>query len=279
MKCGSSGWIGALALALAGCGSQVEERGSTAPGGSASVASGGGGGAAGGASPGGFAAQSSGGSSPVAAGGFAPASAGGSVSSGGVSSGGSSPVACAGGVGGTRASHCAGCDSPVLYDSSGNLRLCGDLLLHRVSDSGCASQLPRASELPATAFGDACHRDVECTAKVQGYCTNLSTGHGGTSGNVCSYGCQTEKDCPSGQICECGDPVGHCITASCKSDADCGPGLLCVATATEGCYGSRIYVCQTPSDECVSRAGCPNGPCTWNGTRFACSAALMCPIS
>jgi hypothetical protein len=60
--------------------------------------------------------------------------------------------------------------------------------------------------------------------------------------------------------------------------ADCGPGLLCIATVTEGCYGTRIYACQTPADECVQSIGCPNGPCSWKGSRFACAAATLCPI-
>lgn len=175
----------------------------------------------------------------------------------------------------------------VLGIESGTYR-CENGLLHRPAEVTCPSNLPRP--LPPAVDADAgadagvssssapsqvdflygqswspspqvfhmCSADAECTERPHGYCTP----HGGGSmppTTQCAYGCQTNTDCGNGFICECGDPVGHCIPATCQTDDDCpGEALCAVWFSAYICDVSEYFSCQTPEDECNTAADCPS---------------------
>jgi hypothetical protein len=177
----------------------------------------------------------------------------------------------------------------VLGIESGTYR-CEDGLLHRPAQITCPSNLPRP--LPADSAADAgansgassnptlsqfeflygqapspsswggepCTADAECTGKPHGYCAP-SYGVGPVpSTNQCHYGCLTDTDCGTGYLCECGDPVGHCLPATCQTDADCPGELLCAAWSSANICGTvgESFSCQTAEDECNSAADCPS---------------------
>jgi hypothetical protein len=173
---------------------------------------------------------------------------------------------------------------------SGTYR-CEDGLLHRPAQITCPSNLPRP--LPAGTDADAapdsgpsstpalsqveflyglgssrmpwvgsepCSADAECTEEPHGYCAPSYGGGPVPPLAQCHYGCQTSADCGTGYLCECGDPVGHCIPATCQTDADCPGELLCAAWFSANVCGTAgvSFSCQTPEDECNSVADCPS---------------------
>jgi len=73
------------------------------------------------------------------------------------------------------------------------------------------------------------------------------------------------------QICVCGNPVGHCSSATCSVDAQCGPGFLCATyVPNPGCPGES-FACQTPADQCATDADCKMpGRCTYQQGHRAC---------
>ena len=154
---------------------------------------------------------------------------------------------------------CEGQDQPAGDDRSGNTRSCGSVT-HRVAKNACAWPPPDDSKVwPPTALMDECQRNSDCVAKKHGSCGNTS-GIGGASGNRCGYGCETDQDCPAGNVCQCHSAGGYCMAAGCATDADCSPGLLC-AQRRRGCWLSpfdpnRAYDCQSPNDECASDSDC-----------------------
>lgn len=175
---------------------------------------------------------------------------------------------------------------------------CESGLLHRPQPVTCQSHLPRP--LPPTA-GDAgaapdvgegaqpsqvaflypeistsfvaCSADTECTERPLGYCAPAFYG-GVPSYNIeCKYGCLSDRDCGPGYLCECGDPVGHCVQAECQSDEDCPGELMCAAWFTQKvCSGSQFYSCQSRDDECTTSADCADGFCSGEGGQRRCVA-------
>jgi hypothetical protein len=180
----------------------------------------------------------------------------------------------------------------VLGIESGTYR-CESGVLHRPAQITCPSNLPRP--LPAATGADAgadanadagassssalsqveflygqapspdtwglepCSADAECTEHPHGYCAPSYGGGPLPPTTQCHYGCQTNNDCGNGYICECGDPVGHCILATCQTDDDCPGELLCAAWFSANvCGASDYFSCQTPDDECNSAADCPS---------------------
>ncbi len=110
----------------------------------------------------------------------------------------------------------------------------------------------------------------QCTEAPRGYCTS-EWWEGATH---CAYGCLTDADCGSGQLCLCGDPSygGECVTAGCVSDTECGPGFHCAMTALA--CGPVQFHCEAAADECQSWQDCENGVCEWAGDHRACSTAV-----
>ncbi len=166
-----------------------------------------------------------------------------------------------------------GCPNPTPISIQGKdtgLVQCGNGLQHRTVSMDCADLRTTAPKtLPADCD---CLMDSQCNDNLLGVC-----GPSGTTGTACGcwYGCTTDADCASGEVCLCGDPVGQCVPATCATDADCDGGLCTVRETS----GSTTYwyaaECET-DDECDAEGafGCPAGQvCTSNGSsgRKECS--------
>lgn len=128
--------------------------------------------------------------------------------------------------------------------------------VHRSARMDCPSVVPRAAACqPYVSYdagiGGGCTHDSDCTAQANGYCVPGIQ----FPGCVCDYGCIRDSDCAQGQICECGNPAGKCVSATCTSDQDCGQGLCLSYEAMPGC-GMTAFACQKPGDTCVSNADC-----------------------
>ncbi len=80
-------------------------------------------------------------------------------------------------------------------------------------------------------------------------------------GCVCNYGCLSDSDCSSGQVCLCQDPVGKCVPANCQSDANCANGYCSTYDYSPGC-GGVAFACTTPRDECQTGSQCSTGYCS-----------------
>ena len=117
---------------------------------------------------------------------------------------------------------------PILVggQASGYLRLADGLVI-RTAKEACPSTRPRLVECRATKRG--CKTDAECTAKPNGYCTDV----GDNLGCGCHYGCLTDGDCLRDEICLCGEPVGSCIKSSCVNESCAAPSQC--ATYYNGC--------------------------------------------
>ncbi|MFZ6184549.1 ferritin-like domain-containing protein [Nannocystis pusilla] len=158
---------------------------------------------------------------------------------------------------------------------------CDDGLVHRPEPRECLSPLTPSS-CPADASPDGeCLTDADCTEKPFGSC-QLNMVFGGilAPGDTCGcvYGCQTDNDCASGEVCRCaGDGLGlytECIPATCITDADC-PGEICGFAADicePGLFSSH---CTTPADACSGDADCPSPPCVFEDSlqSWACANA------
>ncbi|HKO92493.1 MAG TPA: ferritin-like domain-containing protein [Polyangiaceae bacterium] len=110
-----------------------------------------------------------------------------------------------------------------------------------------------------------CKADAECTERPYGYCAPSYQGGPYGYDVVCQYGCVQDSDCGAGFLCECGDPVGHCVQAECQSDADCDGDNKCAAWFSPViCTGDQGYSCQAREDECNSSLDCAAGSACLN---------------
>lgn len=191
------------------------------------------------------------------------------------------PLACGGETqtsGGGAGATGPDCANPTpLVASSGYVKCAGGRK-HRESVLACPSSLPRAGytcENVIDGGPQTCATDGDCTAQPNGYC-QLFPGQP-TCG--CNYGCTTDADCGAGKICQCGDPVGTCVSATCTSDADCGAGQLCADyDASQGCQ-TTTYACTTPADACFEDADCGAGMlCIVAASGHRACAQTMCAI-
>jgi hypothetical protein len=110
-------------------------------------------------------------------------------------------------------------------------------------------------------------QDSDCTSAPHGYCATNPPG--APPGHFCYYGCTNDGECAEGQICVCGDPVGHCVQATCTEDKACPGGLCASYDPSPGCYG-EAFACQKLGDGCLGNGDCPSGQfCTLgtDGTR------------
>ncbi len=142
---------------------------------------------------------------------------------------------------------------------------CANGLIHRPTALECP-YVPRPLETLVEGVerkSGECTQDSDCQEKPNGSCDlTLPGGY-----PVCRYGCSTDADCASGELCECRAPAGRCVPARCKSDADCGGGTVCGRYwAKPGCFLSVGFACQTPNDQCagddVCRTERSNRSCT-----------------
>lgn len=136
---------------------------------------------------------------------------------------------------------------------------CEEGYQHRVTATDCPSLAPREGGVCGGGGGIDCSEDSDCTAKANGICR---PNNGGAFICQCAYGCVRDSDCTTGQICECGDPVGLCVTAKCADDKGCTAPALCTSVPSDfgGCGGGgNAYVCQTSADKCDVASDCPDG--------------------
>lgn len=184
------------------------------------------------------------------------------------------------------------CTSPtpvvVAGKDTGFVR-CAEGYSHRVAHADCPSLVPRPNVTCSPGGKDAgmeCGDDTDCTAKPNGVC---GAGNGGPFFCSCTYGCVRDSDCASGQICECGEPVGFCVNAVCTDDSKCSPPSLCagVPGGFGGCgLAPNTYVCQSAADRCDVAKDCPDGKngqpqiCGYDpdaGARVCGEGPLPCP--
>jgi hypothetical protein len=159
---------------------------------------------------------------------------------------------------------------------------------HRPTAQACPTDRPPGfmgdGGAPKPPLGTTCERDSDCTMGNNGRCLPQSR----INGTYCSYdACTTDTDCPSGQLCECGQvgfppqygrTANTCIQSNCRVDADCAGGSgFCSPTFDYGCgsYSGIVgYYCHTSNDDCTSDDECnaqgssPNGApgggfCAW----------------
>ena len=149
------------------------------------------------------------------------------------------------------------CSNSKPMSGQPELEQCSEGFVHRPRTAQCQSQLPRPDKCDPTLGGGpaACSTDADCTDKPHGQC--------GIVGQIvecsCQYGCVTDADCDSGEVCSCGNPVGRCTKATCKTDADCSGGALCVQTRMTKCSWSSGFACQRPNDACLTDQDCAPG--------------------
>lgn len=146
-------------------------------------------------------------------------------------------------------------DSAPIPEEPG-LERCAEGFVHRPSPAACTSRIPRADVCEPSFPED----PVECTTDVD--CTAAAHGHCGVYDQIvqcrCQYGCVSDDECGADQVCNCGDPVGSCASATCATDADCGEGL-CIATRLDKCSFDRSFACQLAGDACSSDQDCDAG--------------------
>ncbi len=146
--------------------------------------------------------------------------------------------------------------------------------LHRPTVSACDGHLsidPSAG--PGVKVGGdggadpanvACHTNADCTGGKFGRCNtytiaNFATGEIPQIYVSCIYGCQSDADCGTGNICRCGPDVGTCVSATCTHDANCGAGQLCLDDIQPdpcGYGGYDAFLCNVVGNECVTGADC-----------------------
>jgi hypothetical protein len=161
---------------------------------------------------------------------------------------------------------------------------CANNMVHRPYKVDCQSSLPRPDmlkDVPDAGIMNQCTSDADCTAKPHGYCDYPDYSFGPRPPYevaTCSYGCVRDEECGMNQICVCGNPVGHCESASCSTDAECGAGLVCgTYTPNPGCPG-EAFACQTYVDQCAADTDCmPPSQCTFQQGHRVCSP-IMCAV-
>jgi hypothetical protein len=150
------------------------------------------------------------------------------------------------------------CENPIDIGAgtSGFVR-CENGVMRRRSIETCYVGLPRPDPLPEV-MGATCSSDLDCQDANYGpfgHC-GITTAIGGVAPRYCMPGCASDTDCDPGLICECGDFVGRCVSATCTSDVDCTPGFFCQThDRLPGC-SFQAYACQRPGDACASDADC-----------------------
>jgi hypothetical protein len=179
------------------------------------------------------------------------------------------------GVGGSDDTGAAGCAGPVEVlmqgftdppAPSGFVR-CEGGIIHREEAVTCLVPAP-PSPCDETSVG--CQSNDDCKDIPFGSCQPDPDIGGLLPAAACSCraGCETDADCPEGQICRCGGPglgvSSTCIAAACATDADCG-GFLC-GLSSYACQDPGLRVdCTTPDDECSGSLEC-GLPCNFDAT-------------
>ncbi len=139
-------------------------------------------------------------------------------------------------------------------------------------DDGCQSDYDCPLGYVCNPYTGICEEDTSTTdcredpsICSEGYVCNQTTG-------FCEYdwGCFSDDDCPTGQVCD--RWTGECVTGTsrCSDDSDCDPGEAC--DWFEGtCSWQQCNTCRSFSD-CEGSFDCVNGYCLDD-----CSSNSDCP--
>ncbi len=134
---------------------------------------------------------------------------------------------------------------------------CGDGRAVRTEPATCQTPAtPGRCSDPSPDRG--CTSDADCTARPYGRCDDIQSGVGG-AGCGCSYGCETDADCPAGNACACAGvvPRAQCVPQRCGSASDCDSGELCVlGSEPNACSPGFTVRCTTPDDTCALASDC-----------------------
>jgi hypothetical protein len=128
----------------------------------------------------------------------------------------------------------------------------GTVLRRAVVDCPTAPLPPSmcTSDAAASIIGN-CQSNSDCTDGLFGTCVAPPY----NNPCFCTYGCTRDSDCASGEICECGDPVGQCVASSCNAGT-CGSGD-CASYSLQYCPGcTEGFACQSGADNCFSQLDC-----------------------
>jgi hypothetical protein len=173
---------------------------------------------------------------------------------------------------------CPGAQPVLVLGTPSGLERCASGIIHRAASVTCPAA-PRsrrtaremASKYIDRRWDDSCALDQDCTEQPYGYCIDFLPG-----GRDCFYGCVRDSDCEPGEICDCGEPVGVCISASCVTSNDCAAPFACTRFSPQPmCTGARL-ACQSERDECVTDADCPGRICSWKDGRRVCDELHEC---
>jgi hypothetical protein len=147
----------------------------------------------------------------------------------------------------------AGC-SPLIIGGrdTGYLTCSGQLQRRAIVD--CPNLIAQTAPLCTNdAASTNCHVDQDCTGMPFGTCRDSPS----AVGCYCDYGCIRDSDCTPGNICVCGDPIGHCEIAYCNAGT-CAGGFAC-AEYNDHCRFA--FACQSAADRCESGGDCDAGVC------------------
>jgi hypothetical protein len=173
----------------------------------------------------------------------------------------------------TTVDGCDGAGGVPLLDSRGvwsGFVTCPDGSVNRPEAVTCDPDPGLPACTGAGGWYDECTSDAECIASPFGAC---SEGAGLYGACGCTYTCETDADCGSGDVCVCGGTFGdveswsHCVDArDCAVDADCASGECgySVFEQYEDCgwsgFAERVG-CRDPSDACRAPGDCPGRDC------------------
>ena len=147
---------------------------------------------------------------------------------------------------------------------------CDNGAVHRLQPVACEVPVTPPSCVDNSAGG--CSVDADCMDAPFGSCQQSSK-LWDPHGCECIYGCRTDADCGSEQICRCaGDELGRyteCIAAGCASSADCDGGW-CVLSPDACEPGGYRVECLAPGAACFGTDNCDLYSCITYGEEWFC---------
>jgi hypothetical protein len=145
------------------------------------------------------------------------------------------------------------------------------------ADAGAPGEVPIA---------EPCVADRDCIERANGYCIRPPFPDPFTS---CVYACESDTDCPSGEVCSCDSfeshagmgsiTLGTCRRATCATDEDCEGAAMCISMASDMCGNARTgaFHCQRAGDECAGSGDCSRTESCWyDGTNHRCTENTPC---
>jgi hypothetical protein len=160
---------------------------------------------------------------------------------------------------------------------------CANGMIHRVEAVACAVEGTGS----CMSGGNECLNNADCDEAPYGTCHQFSF-----LGCKCQYGCGSDADCATGEICACSGvlgPASQCIPAGCVDDGDCSDGLCGLAAGGSAECGTKevaATACIDPTSACLVHADCPGPPqepecaaCWPDGRSWACGELPGCGVA